>query len=597
MTSVQTIELAQALAYANHSIGQSDWEHAQQWAKRALVIDDESPAALFCAARATFERGENRTPSRWFEAAISKNFHVAEAYHYLALIALRQGQQRSARTLFAQALQLGQDSYEARIALAQDAEPSVAIEHLLKAVAFHPTDGEANFLLGKILFERGDKQAAIAPLRLALAAELRAPKANFLLGQIFFEQSDWSRAREHYQAAYEGGESTAESLYLLGTLFEKTDASLAFKYYKSARSRHSKALDLDLRLGRVAESLSLTRDAYSAFRRALNGEHRTEALLGLAHLFLKDGNTAQAAKYFSLALDAGHDDYVSRMTLAKDALNRRRRKDALEHYQGALAIQPGDPQASLEIGELLMALGRSGGAIPHLQAALSGNTSVGKVHVLMGRAYGALGDDMARLESFAHAAALRVEEPEVYRSLALAYDAEPTSRGAEALWAETLRLAPGDREAKLRLASLLVERGAFDEAGEYLAQLTRTQYRSEAHRLLGVIARARSLYKEALAHDEIVLKMSEPTFDLLMGMGESAQRLGRPEVARTYYARAQAFRPQDPKVSFLLGEVCLDANLLDQAEQYLNQAQAGGYRTGRVGLLLQRIADERVGSR
>ncbi len=122
-----------------------------------------------------------------------------------------------------------------------------------------------------------------------------------------------------------------------------------------------------------------------------------------------------------------------------DLSGDRAEVEALGELRRAVELHPELPQLRLQLGRLLIGLGRPADAVPHLRKAVDVRPNMVKAHLYLGAA-------LAALDRHADAAAS-------YRRV---LEIEPSHTDAYLALAETLRAA-GDRRSALRMLSHGVE--------------------------------------------------------------------------------------------------------------------------------------------
>jgi tetratricopeptide (TPR) repeat protein len=111
----------------------------------------------------------------------------------------------------------------------------------------------------------------------------------------------------------------------------------------------------------------LPRRPGAAYRRALQLDPEMgDAYINLGRLMHEQGNPAEAARLYHLALECAPDDPIGHYNLALEDV--RQLAAAVSHYQHALAIDPDFADAHFNLGRLLERLGRRPEAMQHLHA-------------------------------------------------------------------------------------------------------------------------------------------------------------------------------------------------------------------------------------
>ena len=177
-------------------------------------------------------------------------------------------------------------------------------------------------------------------------------------------------------------------------------------------------------------------------QRVRGGNRTTDEM---AHLWLQvlpwgDVTEASAARRTLQEAIARHDvtrdpqDFAAQYNLAAMLQARGEMREALEHFDEAVAIHPTDPIANNALGGALLALGRASEAIQPLLTALKEKPNYFAANYNLGNAYAALGDFDQAIGRFQ----------------------------------EAVRLKPDDSMAEANLGAALAERGQFELSKTHL---------------------------------------------------------------------------------------------------------------------------------
>jgi tetratricopeptide (TPR) repeat protein len=193
-----------------------------------------------------------------------------------------------------------------------------------------------------------------------------------------------------------------------------------------------------------------------------------------------------SAEFRALVADAMAHFQDGRMAAAEGA------------YRAALAIVPGDPAVTHNLGVMIAARGDHRAAIGCFEAALEADPGYVSAHYNRGVGLIALGDTQEAIKAFARAAALEPQHHEAHRALGFLWLAQGERGRALDHFARTYELRRGDDRTTIALKSLTTAtRGKLDHDAEqflYLSQRTRQRprfeqlarsYRSVADRMPG----------------------------------------------------------------------------------------------------------------
>src|SRR5687767_2009146 len=157
--------------------------------------------------------------------------------------------------------------------------------------------------------------------------------------------------------------------------------------------------------------------------------------------------------------------------------------EAESAYRAALAIAPGDPAVTHNLGVAIAAQGRHRDAIGCFEAALAADPDFVSAHYNKAVALMALGEAQGAIKSFSRAAALEPQHYEAHRALGFLWLSQGERGRALDHFARTYELRRGDDRTTIALKSLTTTaRHKLEHDAEqflYLSQRTRDRLRFE----------------------------------------------------------------------------------------------------------------------
>jgi tetratricopeptide (TPR) repeat protein len=160
-----------------------------------------------------------------------------------------------------------------------------------------------------------------------------------------------------------------------------------------------------------------------------------------------------------------------------------RAAEAESAYRAALAIAPGDPAVTHNLGVAIAAQGRHRDAIGCFEAALAADPDFVSAHYNKAVALMALGEAQGAIKSFSRAAALEPQHYEAHRALGFLWLSQGERGRALDHFARTYELRRGDDRTTIALKSLTTTaRHKLEHDAEqflYLSQRTRDRLRFE----------------------------------------------------------------------------------------------------------------------
>lgn len=211
-----------------------------------------------------------------------------------------------------------------------------------RALALDARSVDAHYLLGALLGESGDLDAAALHLDQALAGKADFAKAHVARGNIYILRGERRAARASYELALRYDPVHAAAHFNLGLLIQNENAcDKALQHYECAYGHapdipdllrnltlalieHGRYEDAKLLLGQVPEHAPRFLDALKCMGLVLQKMHRPEeALQYYLRARAMDGNDPELFNNFGIVLqDLGRLD------------------SALEHYSTAIALRP-----------------------------------------------------------------------------------------------------------------------------------------------------------------------------------------------------------------------------------------------------------------
>jgi Tfp pilus assembly protein PilF len=152
-------------------------------------------------------------------------------------------------------------------------------------------------------------------------------------------------------------------------------------------------------------------------------------------------------------------DFESRYNLAAMLQARGAPLEALEHYQAALALRPGDATVENALGGALLAANRISEAIAHLSAAVSARPDYFDAHYNLGIAQGTAGNFSEAVQELTTAVKLKPDDAGAEANLGAAFAALGDNQKAILHFSRALQLDPGNVLARENLEAL---RGGAD---------------------------------------------------------------------------------------------------------------------------------------
>jgi len=197
-------------------------------------------------------------------------------------------------------------------------------------------------------------------------------------------------------------------------------------------------------------STANTANPFRPPQRIRGGNRTTDEMAHLWLQVLPRGDAAEAsdARRVLQEVIARHDvtrdpgDFGAQYNLGAMLQARGATREALEHYDAAVALQPADPIANNALGGALLALGRASEAISPLLMAVKGKPNYFAAHYNLGNAYASLGDFDQAIGHFQEAAKLKPDDSMAEANLGAALAEKGEFEKAKTHFERALKLDP-----------------------------------------------------------------------------------------------------------------------------------------------------------
>jgi tetratricopeptide (TPR) repeat protein len=246
-----------------------------------------------------------------------------------------------------------------------------AEQAFLSAIDLAPRLPNAHNMLGLLYLERGDLEDARASFLRSAEIEQSARTLTFL-GAVQLQLEMTDMARESLLKAVTLDPNYEEAHYNLGLTYRAEAPSEAVRSFRIAIKLDPQYALAHRELGWALRRLGQYPEAQRHIRRAIELDDSDEWVhIYLGNLLWITGDSSSAEQAFLRATQVWRDDSVPYWCLAMFYEYENRSEEARLFYEGALHLNPDDPEANRRFGLFLSDIGEPERAEPFLERARS----------------------------------------------------------------------------------------------------------------------------------------------------------------------------------------------------------------------------------
>jgi tetratricopeptide (TPR) repeat protein len=364
------------------------------------------------------------------------------------------------------------------------------------------------------------------------------------LGLAYQQSGKPESAVEHFQQAITLKPTDAEAYNNLALLLIQSDrAQEAIAHLKKAielkpdyfEAYNNLGLAL-LQLGRDTEAVAQYRTALKIDQDRSNGralaERERVVLTNLGIALSNAGQLQEAVDSFQAALALTPGDPFYQDNLAGALARVGRFPEAREHAEAALHLQPNDADAHYTLGMALAGIGDVDGATKQFEQAI-------RIRPKFVEAYNDLGELFRRTNRPQQAikqfqAALKIDPNFVRTHDSLGVTLAEIGKISESIdqFRLAIRLRPDDANAHSHLASVLIATGNVEEAISQCEQVIRLRPKSaEAHNSLAEALRKNEKLEQAIKHYQTAIQLQSSLMPAYAGLTQVLSKMDRNEEA------------------------------------------------------------------
>ncbi len=261
---------------------------------------------------------------------------------------------------------------------------------LQKVVAADPSNYVAWFDLGFTDNALGKIEESIAAYRKSVAAKPDVFESNLNLG-LQLAKSNQPDAEQYLRAATQlkptshVAEGQERAWLSLAHVLEKSKPEEALAAYRQASNLQPKDPEPHVAAGRLLEEENKFADAEAEYKQAVALDASSDALIGLANVYMRGNNYPQAAEVLRKVVAQHPEDTAAHLQLGRVLAKENKNEDALAEIQTAAKADPSDADVQRELAELYTSSGKHDQAESIYRALLKTKPDDAELHDQLGR--------------------------------------------------------------------------------------------------------------------------------------------------------------------------------------------------------------------
>jgi tetratricopeptide (TPR) repeat protein len=468
-----------------------------------------------------------------------------------------------------------------------------------------PDDPWAAIAAGEAALAAGDAEGALSAFR---AASTKGGGARAL----------WGIAR----ALELGGAPATDVVAAIDATLEASPRHVDARTARARAALEAGDVDAALRWAREAAGLkapSGTAGSGEAGRGEAAGDtarpwasrrERAEALVVLAAVHERRGHMTEALEAYEAALALAPGQLGALVGAGRVLLAQQRHGEALARFEAALGVDAAaggeatgrtSPTAAvrrtpvqdarLGAARALLSLDRARDAKVHLDALLAERPDDVDVLLALGETARRMGDDAGAEQHFRDAVRLAPDRFDGYMALARLFTRLGRAAEAQATLETAARLVPETAEVRRQLGESDLEQNRLDAAVAHFQRALELDPTSNAARFgLGVALRRAGRLDAAAAEFDRLAARDDRYPGLALERGIVFEAQGKSDRAAAMYRDALAARPDDPDLLLRLGAAQVAAGQLDAAEETLRRVANARPHSAEAEHFMGRIA-------
>jgi Flp pilus assembly protein TadD len=260
---------------------------------------------------------------------------------------------------------------------------------LHKAVEADPTNYVAWFDLGFTENALGKVDQSIAAYRKSVAAKPDVFESNLNLGLQLSktgqpDAEQFLRAATHLKPTSHVSEGLFRAWLSLAHLLETAKPDDALAAYRQAAALQPKDAEPHVAAGQMLEKQEKFADAEGEYKQALAVDPSSDAIVGLADMYVRGHKFAEAEQYLRQIAKQHPEQAAAHVQLGRVLAAEGKNEDAIAELQSAAKLAPGDTSVQADLAELYSNSGKQDLAESAYRALLTAHPDDATLHHKLG---------------------------------------------------------------------------------------------------------------------------------------------------------------------------------------------------------------------
>ncbi len=272
-------------------------------------------------------------------------------------------------------------------------------------------------------------------------------------------------------------------------------------------------------------------------------------------------------------IDVPAADFYNQFEIAFDLMEKRQYEAAIPEWNKALALDPTDVKAHIDLGTSLAETGRMEAATAQYQKARELDPQNPDVYSHLAAALARTGKPGQAVPYFETALKLSPQDAKLHNSFGLALAKLGRPDEAIAHYQKARAIAPGDAESYTNLGVTLAQTGRPDEAIPYLEKALAFDPRSATiEGNLGAALAEKGRTAEAIAHCQKALDLDPEDAQAHTNIAIALTAAGRQDEALLHLEKASQLAPGDAGIQSNLGAALAAKGRVEEAIPHFERA-------------------------